>query len=138
MNISKLEVQNLETENEKLIAQQEQYKANEIMNSLKKKISRSENELKLTKEKVTLLEQSCSKLQESVNHNMRIEVGNNNLQQVFCDEIVGNSSKIYTNIETECKSIRNQIDGMLSLTGTHSPNLTHLLTKSPTYSLTYR
>ena len=43
MNISKLEVQNLETENEKLIAQQEQYKANEIMNSLKKKISRSEN-----------------------------------------------------------------------------------------------
>ena len=56
MNISKLEVQNLETENEKLIAQQEQYKANEIMNSLKKKISRSENELKLTKEKVTLLE----------------------------------------------------------------------------------
>ncbi len=119
-NCAAAEIVTADAISEKLIAEQEKYRANEIINSLKKKINRSEKELKLTKEKIITLEQSCSKLQHVANNKDPREYFDNNLQLDLDNEVNRNSSSIYTNIETECKTIRTQIDGMLSLTDEQS------------------
>lgn len=120
INIAAAEITAIDAVNEKLIAEQEKYRANKIINSLKEKINRSENELKLTKERIISLEQSCSRSQYDANRKDTLEHFDNNLQLDLDNETNRNSSGIYTNIEIECKTIRTQIDGMLSITDEQS------------------